>query len=88
MKTENFISWFSEYYSEIFNIFNYYPNTKIPREFKLNINTYYKELISEIYLKLKNQQIQNNKSEILFAVEEFADRKRRYRKSARKFRWS
>lgn len=80
-------SWFSRYYSEIFAIFTYYPGTNTKREFPLNVSAYAGELQLEIYTKLENGVINNNKAEILKAVRDFAERKRRFRMSARRSRF-
>ena len=80
-------SWFSRYYSEILEIFKYYPRTNIEREFSLNVATYARELQAEIYTKLMDGDIKNKKSDILKAVTAFADRKRRFRMSFRRFRF-
>ena len=52
-------SWFSRYYSEILEIFKYYPGTNIEREFSLNVATYARELQAEIYTKLMDGDIKN-----------------------------
>ena len=80
-------SWFSRYYSEILEIFKYYPGTNIEREFSLNVATYARELQAEIYTKLMDGDIKNKKSDILKSVTAFADRKRRFRMSFRRFRF-
>jgi|GEM_PF-6174846 len=82
-----FDNWFSDYYSEIYSIFNYYPGTKIFREFRLNILTYKSELLSEITQKIFEKQILS-KFDLLQAVSDFAERKRKFRKSARKPRYN
>ena len=80
-------SWFSRYYSEIVEIFTYYPGTYTKREFPLKISTYAGELQLEIYNKLKDGTIKDDKTEILKAVRDFAERKRRFRMSARRSRF-
>ncbi|SHL54925.1 hypothetical protein SAMN05720487_11661 [Fibrobacter sp. UWT2] len=80
-------SWFSNYYSEIVEIFTCARGTKIKSEFPLKVSTYASELQSEIYTKLMDGSIKNNKAEILKAVSTFVERKRRFRMSAHRYRF-
>lgn len=80
-------SWFSNYSSEIFEIFTCALGTKVKSEYPLSVSAYADELQCEIYMKLMEGSIKNNKAEILKAVRAFVVRKRRFRMSARRSRF-
>lgn len=77
--------WFSMFYSEIENIFNYLPNTDYERYFKVDFSQYSGELIFYINNLLESNKINYNKTEILAAVTKFVNRKVAPKKSARSY---
>lgn len=77
--------WFSMFYSEIENIFNYLPGNGYERYFKVDLPKYSGELIFYINNLLDSKKINYNKTEILAAVTKFVNRKIAPKKSARSY---